>query len=303
MIRSILFTLFVAVTHFATAQCTPSSIYQDSPPGIWPHPSQDIPCAYADDPQGYNTVIDVKTMTDSSFTVGFLGSITTYIERFRVLSVSGLPEGVTFQPNESVWVNGGSAPNFTSTIGCVSVTASQEVLAALLAPPYQEGRDFNLIVQLDAFIASTNNDFVNGAIGGGIWLSADKIPDLLRQYIRPIELVGYTFKVRPDESYGCTPLIINSIANTTSSSFNVEGNFPNPFSKQTEIRYTAPKKGAVELNVFNLVGKKVLSKRIESQRGENTIQLSADQFLPGVYVYTLSDGAKTITRRMVVSGN
>ena len=83
-------------------------------------------------------------------------------------------------------------------------------------------------------------------------------------------------------------------------------NAPNPFSDQTAISYQLPKSGQVKLNVYNIAGQKVKTLVDEAQQaGSYTIKWDRHdnkgrQVSAGVYIYHLSIGDQTQTRKMIV---
>ena len=83
-------------------------------------------------------------------------------------------------------------------------------------------------------------------------------------------------------------------------------NVPNPFSDQTAIRYQMPKAGQVKLNVYNIAGQKVKTLVDEAQQaGSYSIKWDRQdnkgrQVSAGVYIYHLSIGDQTQTRKMIV---
>ena len=83
--------------------------------------------------------------------------------------------------------------------------------------------------------------------------------------------------------------------------FDLEQNNPNPFYDFTNIAFSTPAQGFVELKIVNLIGKEVIRRVIEADAGRNVIHLDREEFSPGVYVYSLSNGNQTLTRRMIVS--
>ena len=93
----------------------------------------------------------------------------------------------------------------------------------------------------------------------------------------------------------------NGIASLEINKFEISQNIPNPFSDKTEIRFTSGNNSEVEFKVFNLLGSVVYSSNLKSVKGVNTISLEANLFNPGVYMYSIKNGANTITKRMVVS--
>ena len=86
-----------------------------------------------------------------------------------------------------------------------------------------------------------------------------------------------------------------------SGKFEMEQNSPNPFTIATEIDFSTPYQTNVEFKIVNLLGKQIYYKVMIAEAGRNTIKVESDDFIPGVYVYSLSNGSQTITRRMVIS--
>jgi len=281
---------------FSNAQCVPNPIYADSSFNIWPDTITNLPCAFADNSGGYEAVINLKTLADTTINVTGFGDVTAYISAFRVNGVTGLPAGFSYASNQTPWNNGGTSPNFTPVQGCMSVLANQTALQTIIASN-PDGADFPLIVTVDAKISSTNNAFANFVLSNR-WLSeVTTIPG-----VQPIPVIGYVIKVRPNEVGGCEPLATIAI-DLQSTEFEVQGNFPNPFTGTTEIRFTNSNRSDVEFEVRNMVGKQILNRTIKAERGQNNISFNADKFIPGIYFYTINDGKKSITRKMIVSAN
>lgn len=298
MIKQLLLTVIAAASFAgsAIAQCTPNEQYADSTFGVWPDTTTNLPCAFADNASGYIAVIDIKTLTDTSITVSLpTGAINlvAYIEAFRINAVEGLPTGFNYIPNQSVWTNGGTSPNFTPVQGCVSIISAQSTLTDIIAAN-PSGADFPITVIVDAKIKTTNNALANFVISDD-WLSdLSTLPG-----ITPIPVTGYVLRVRPNSSSECGPTAIAEIA----SSVSIDGNYPNPFSKTTTIRFNSSNTKNMELKVFNMVGKEMMKSNFKAVKGENTHTLINEKLTPGVYFYTLSDGKNTATRRMIVSAN
>jgi len=53
--------------------------------------------------------------------------------------------------------------------------------------------------------------------------------------------------------------------------------------------------------VFNMLGSVVYTKSIRAEKGINTIELDGSVFPQGIYMYSLKNGDKTITKRMIVT--
>ncbi len=297
MIKKLLSIAFFALTaQVASAQCTPNPAYVDSPFGVWPDTTENLPCAFGDQASGYNAVIDVKTLTDTAVSVNVSGinlDVIAYIEAFRINSVDGLPAGFTYIPNQTVWTNGGASPNFTPVQGCVSIISSQATIQSILAAN-PNGVDFPFVVVVDAKVANTNNTLANLLINNA-WLSElSAVPG-----ITAISVPGYKIRVRNNSADGCLPLGVAEIIAPVSA----KGNFPNPFVKNTSIQFNSDAAKTVNLSVSNMVGKVVYTSKLQASKGENNVNFTADQLTPGVYFYTISDGKNSVTRRMVVAAN
>ena len=85
------------------------------------------------------------------------------------------------------------------------------------------------------------------------------------------------------------------------SKFDVGQNIPNPFSTKSEIGFTSVNNSYVEFKVYDMLGAVVYSSNFKAVKGMNTIALDANSFAPGVYMYSVKNGAITTTKRMVVS--
>lgn len=296
MLKKLLFTFGVLsfLGNVVNAQCMPDPVFADSSFGVWPDTIENLPCAFADNSGGYSTVINLKTLADTALVVSGQ-TVSAAVQKFRIFSVTGLPTGFSYTPNAVEWVNGGTDPNFTSVQGCVTLSASQASVQTI-SSANPDGVDFDLIINVDAFVTSTNNPIINFALGSGKWLSD---PALGTLGVAAIPVGGYKIKVRGTTG-ACTPL---AIGDATANSFSVKGNYPNPFTRSTKIIYNVTRSQYVELVIYNMVGSLVMKQNIPSIIGENTYEVSGNQLKSGVYFYTLSDGKKTVTKRMSVSNN
>ncbi len=91
------------------------------------------------------------------------------------------------------------------------------------------------------------------------------------------------------------------IEEETAANFAVSQNYPNPFSRQTEIMVTLNQNSDVTVNVFNLMGQNAY--HMESNNltaGTYTYYISASDLEPGVYFYAVTAGNKTISKKMII---
>ena len=93
---------------------------------------------------------------------------------------------------------------------------------------------------------------------------------------------------------------LSNIAETTVIS--ISQNKPNPWNLITDITVDIPKtiKQAI-LYIYDLNGNQIYSQEVR-ERGTHSITLSATDFTPGMYIYTLlADGKSTDAKRMIIT--
>ncbi|MCF7923348.1 MAG: T9SS type A sorting domain-containing protein, partial [Candidatus Marinimicrobia bacterium] len=85
------------------------------------------------------------------------------------------------------------------------------------------------------------------------------------------------------------------------SNYSLEQNYPNPFNPSTEISYTLPESGNVELKVFDLSGREV-DVLVQEYQNAGSYRLSIDgsHMSSGIYIYTLNTGNVHLTRKMIL---
>lgn len=83
--------------------------------------------------------------------------------------------------------------------------------------------------------------------------------------------------------------------------FTLAQNYPNPFNPATTIQYTLPVYGAVNVVVYNVLGKKVatLVNEIKSP-GTYSVNFNATDLPSGIYFYNIVSGGFSATRKMIL---
>jgi subtilisin family serine protease len=108
----------------------------------------------------------------------------------------------------------------------------------------------------------------------------------------PAFIVGnYITEVEQEEGTdGATPKI-----------FCLKNNYPNPFNPVTVIEYELPVKGRAVLKIFDVLGREVaaLIDR-EEDAGKHKVDFDARKFASGVYIYRLTSGGFTDTKKMLL---
>lgn len=83
--------------------------------------------------------------------------------------------------------------------------------------------------------------------------------------------------------------------------FSLSQNFPNPFNPSTVIRYQVPVTSVVQLEVFDMLGRRVAT-LVNSQipAGLHEIRMDARHLASGIYVYRLIANGQVYTRQMTL---
>jgi hypothetical protein len=83
--------------------------------------------------------------------------------------------------------------------------------------------------------------------------------------------------------------------------FSLAQNYPNPFNPNTQINFSLPQAGQVQLRVFNMLGQQV-SVLVDERRnaGAHSIRFNASDLASGVYVYELRFNGSVLTNKMIL---
>lgn len=84
--------------------------------------------------------------------------------------------------------------------------------------------------------------------------------------------------------------------------FELRQNFPNPFNPSTNISFSLPISGEVQLEVFNMLGQRVAI-LLQGQRlstGVHTVSFDARNLASGIYIYRIRSGNFTAQRKMTL---
>lgn len=114
---------------------------------------------------------------------------------------------------------------------------------------------------------------------------------------------GSTALFAQDGRVSITPagVVASEDSRLSSSHFEMSQNTPNPFFNTTDISFYMPVQGFIEFKLVNLIGKEMVRQVLEADPGRNSIRFDGSDFMPGVYIYSISNGSQTLTRRMIIS--
>ena len=96
----------------------------------------------------------------------------------------------------------------------------------------------------------------------------------------------------------------NEVSQITPSVFTLAQNYPNPFNPSTSINFTLDRNADINLSIYNMLGQKVRTLAEGSKNaGSHTLQWNGlddagQSVSTGIYLYKLTSGSKSITKKM-----
>jgi hypothetical protein len=119
------------------------------------------------------------------------------------------------------------------------------------------------------------------------------------------------YYMKPDEARALVQYVLDERFNevtevggpraTAPAGFALEQNYPNPFNPSTSIRFQLAEAGWVTLAVYDLLGREI-AVLVDGQKaaGSYAVEFDARSLASGMYVYRLSAGSFTQSRKMML---
>ena len=83
--------------------------------------------------------------------------------------------------------------------------------------------------------------------------------------------------------------------------FQLHQNYPNPFNPQTTISFTVPEDSKVDLVVYDLLGKEVVTLINDNlTAGMYDVEFNAENLASGIYFYKISAGKYSETKKLQI---
>lgn len=281
MIKKLLFAFLLASTFGITesraqASCTPNlSCLGTATEGICPDSTTGIPPAIISTP--YNTTVSVKIPSVYTY-MGTTYNLTHFVITNVDIDTSAAGTG-TYVPLSAIGLSylgsGGNTPAGATGVSGLTMTqhcywtAPGSACVVVSGTPNKAG----------TFPIRIKSQIRTVIFGGGIWIPAPDNTDYRMVVTSP-----------------------TGVESLSALKFDVLQNNPNPFNSVSKIEYTSESATEIDFKIFNMLGSVVYSKAIKAEKGINSFELDASSFSPGIYVYSMKNGDKTITKRMIVSG-
>lgn len=243
-------SIFISITGFSQT-CTPDAQFAGESPGIYPatplEPSCDLTAA--------KTVISLTdTVVEAPSPLGGTITVQVFIDALRINEVQGLPAGLTLETDVmgsatldapyGIWLNAGTVPNQTSSVGCAFGYGTNGDWDALVGGGPNNDGVYPLTFIVDARVAQTIPDVSAFGLPNGSWLSENA------------SLTGGAFSIVQSL---VVPADYADISTTISGDSNVEPG--------TQYAYSVPQDPNVTYNWT------VTNGTIQSGQGTNEIQV------------------------------
>jgi len=85
------------------------------------------------------------------------------------------------------------------------------------------------------------------------------------------------------------------------TSFELIGNYPNPFNPNTIIKFATPETGNVKITVYNILGEKItelINQVLEA--GYHSVEFKAENLPSGIYIYSMNAEGYSDNKKMVL---
>ena len=97
------------------------------------------------------------------------------------------------------------------------------------------------------------------------------------------------------------PVSVNDPGVNIPAAFKLEQNYPNPFNPTTNITFAIPTAGNVELRVYDVLGREVMTlMNSYTNAGTHMVPFDASSLSSGVYVYKIISGSFVDSKKMVL---
>jgi len=97
-----------------------------------------------------------------------------------------------------------------------------------------------------------------------------------------------------------TPVSVDRENNIVPAQFYLDQNFPNPFNPSTEIKFGINEASNIDLRIYDVLGREV-AVLINNQfmgAGSYNVKFNASNLASGTYIYRITTGVNTISRKM-----
>jgi glucuronoarabinoxylan endo-1,4-beta-xylanase len=172
---------------------------------------------------------------------------------------------------------------------------------------YNNNISFFTILLLIIIFAKSANYAQTASVSGKIMVSTVGVQNVSVTFINENDTTKKYSAVTDNEGNYSVGIItsVNSDEDKIPSAFQLEQNYPNPFTSSTAIVYKLNKHADVQLRIYDILGREVRKFNFDNQStgihgihwdGRNNY---GGMLSPGVYFYQLVSGNNSITKKMI----
>lgn len=155
---------------------------------------------------------------------------------------------------------------------------------------YVDGANFSI---KNATLGKIARPKIDGSFAGGadvVWTEASDSSSL-----------GYFIMYSRIPYVGINTGIADAEGDNNPYTFKVYNNYPNPFNPSTEIKYSIPAAGKIDLSVYNITGQRIFHEIVEKNNaGIQHWNINASNWASGAYFYRIQFGNKALSNKMVL---
>jgi len=83
--------------------------------------------------------------------------------------------------------------------------------------------------------------------------------------------------------------------------FELKDIFPNPVNNNAKIQFISGNTADIVFTVFNHLGEKIEERNIAATRGLNDVEIFANDYANGMYLYSINNGMQIVSKRMIIT--
>lgn len=158
--------------------------------------------------------------------------------------------------------------------------------------PTQDKPEGLAILNDSTFVITNDNDYsINSPNNDGVIVNINSVTTAYRYRVTGnLKIQGFI-----------SPLVGMQPVNTGAVEYSLLQNYPNPFNPNTSIKFSVAKQSFVKLAVYDLLGREVKTLvNSELQKGNYSVDFSANGLSSGIYFYKLFASGLSFTKKMML---
>jgi hypothetical protein len=200
-------------------------------------------------------------------------------------------------------------PDDSATIGIQNSTRT--IALQIAYNQYYVHADLAVLIKAGWLSAEPRSGTVEPGDNANVEITFDATTQAIGTYNGSLVVSGYDMNHMVDEI--TVPVIFNVIPTGIEDAiaelpteFALHQNYPNPFNPNTEVRFDLPADSRVKLEIFNVLGQKVITVIDEDMKaGYRSVTWNGDdgsgkQVASGVYFYKLTAGDHVFAKKMMM---